>query len=247
MTAKRLKFVRNSVIEEVTTNRIRQYEALAGLSVSLPIPVEQIVERVLGLSFDWDVIEEKPGELILGGLVAEQRKILLNEKHLNLFQSKPGLERSTVGHEAGHWDLDIDRGQLLHPELPGFETKPHIVRRQSSKSNLIVEVLNRAIAGDERCRQLYKQITEGEDTPEVRSVVDRYQSALLMPKWLMTEAQSRYNFTNWTSLYALAEEAKVNISNLTVRLMRLDMLYIPPGTKNLFPNKDAFIGQGSLF
>jgi hypothetical protein len=244
---KRQKFVRNIVIEEVTEQRIRQYEAMAGAAVSLPIPVEQIVERVLGLSFDWDVIEEQPGELILGGLVAEKRKILLNEKHLDLFQSKPGLERSTVGHEAGHWDLDIDRATLLHPSLPGFETKPHIVRRQSSKTNLMVEVLRRAIAGDERCRQLYKQITEGEDTPEVRSVVDRYQSALLLPKWLMQEAQTRHNFTSWPSLYALADEAKVNISNLTVRLMRLDMLYIPPGTKNLFRNKDAFNGQGSLF
>ena len=247
MTVKRQKFVRNSVIEEVTADRIRQYEAMAGTAVSLPVPVEQIVERVLGLTFDWDVIDEQPGELILGGLVVEQRKILLNEKHLDLFQSKPGLERSTVGHEAGHWDLDIDRGTLRHHALPGFETKPYVVRRQSSRTNLIVEVLNRAIAGDERCRQLYKKLTEGEDTPEVRSVVDRYQSALLMPKSLMQEAQNRYSFTRWSDLYALAAEAGVNISNLTVRLQRLDMLYIQPGTKNLFDNKDAFTGQGKLF
>ena len=34
------------------------------------------------------------------------RKILLNEAHLPLFKEKPGLERSTIGHEPGHWDLD---------------------------------------------------------------------------------------------------------------------------------------------
>jgi hypothetical protein len=38
-------------------------------------------------------------------------------------------------------------------------------------------------------------LTEGQDTPEVRSAVDRYQSALLMPAWLMKEADERYRLT----------------------------------------------------
>lgn len=241
------KFVRNTVIEEITARRVREYEALTGHVVKFPVPLEQIVERVLGLTFDWDVIEEQPGELILGGLVAEKRKILLNEKHVDTFQSKPGLERSTIGHEAGHWDVDIDRGVLLHPSLPGMETKPHIVMRHSSKTDVMVKVLNRAIAGDERCRDLYRKLHEGQDSPEVRSTVDRYQSALLMPEWLVREAQQRYDFTQWRDLYALAEEAKVNISNLVVRLQRLGLVYIPPNTKKLYRSKDEFSGQGSLF
>jgi hypothetical protein len=235
------------VIEEVAEQRLRQYETLTGTMISFPVPLEQIIERVLGLSFDWDVIEEQPGELILGGLVADKRKIVLNETHLPLFESKPGLERSTIGHEAGHWDLDIDRGTLQHPSLPGFDAKSHVVMRHSSKDSAIVQVLSRAIAGDDRCRQLYRKLTEGQDTPEVRSLVDRYQSALLMPAWLLREAQRRYNFTHWPSLYDLAEEARVNISNLTVRLQRLDMLFIPSGTKKLFRNEDEFKGQRSLF
>jgi hypothetical protein len=74
----------------------------AGVPVKLPVPVEKIVEQVLGLDIEWDVIEEQPGEQILAGQVAAERKIVLNEKHLALFQAKPGLERSTIGHEAGH-------------------------------------------------------------------------------------------------------------------------------------------------
>lgn len=247
MSSRPGKFVRNTVIEEVTARRVREYEALTGTPVVLPVPLEQIVEQVLGLSFDWDVIEEQPGELILGGLVAEKRKILLNETHVDTFQSKPGLERSTIGHEAGHWDVDIDRSVLLHPDLPGMETKPHVVMRHSSKPNVMVKVLNRAIAGDERCRELYRKLHEGQDSPEVRSTVDRYQSAMLMPEWLIRAAQERYDFTRWPDLYALADEAKVNISNLTARLQRLGLLYIDQKTRRLYPSQDAFNGQGSLF
>ena len=63
----------------------------------------------MGLDFDWDEIEEGPGEQILGGLHVASRKIYLNSKHIGLFERNPGLERSTIGHEAGHWDIDIDR------------------------------------------------------------------------------------------------------------------------------------------
>jgi hypothetical protein len=240
------KIVRNTVIEEITASRIREYEAKTGSTVVFPVPIEKIIEQVLGLTFDWDEIEEEPGEQILGGLVAKHKKILLNEKHMALFQEKPGLERSTIGHEAGHWDVDIDRSNLLHPNLPGMDTAPHIVKRHSKKNDLVVDVLTRAMT-DDRYRQLYKKITQGEDAPDVRSAVDRYQSALLMPVWLLKEAQGQYDFTHWPSLYDLAKLAQVNISNLTTRLKRLDMLFIPKDSKKLYRNKAEFSGQSSMF
>ena len=46
-------------IEDVTTARIKEYEAKAGVPVKLPVPIEKIVEQVLGLDFDWDEIEER--------------------------------------------------------------------------------------------------------------------------------------------------------------------------------------------
>lgn len=239
-------YMRTKAIDEITAARIREYEAKTATPVSFPVPIEKIVEQVLGLSFDWDEIDEQPGEQILGGLVAEKRKIVLNEKHLELFQQKPGLERSTIGHEAGHWDIDIDRGSLGHPTFEGFGISACSVNRHSRKSELIVEVLNRALS-DERFRKIHRQLTAGEDAPEVRSAVDRYQSSLLMPEWLMREAARRYDLTAWPALYDLAREAQVTISNLTVRLQRLELLYIPEGSKKLYRSHDEFIGQNRLF
>src|SRR5713101_4297078 len=185
MSKQPLKYLKNEAIEDVTASRIRQYEAKAGVTVKLPVPVEQIVEQVLGLHLDWDEIEEQPGEQILGGLVAAEQKIVLNEKHLALFKEKPGLERSTIGHEAGHWDVDIDRARLFHPTFPGFEVQAQVVKRHARKSDRLIEVLFSWAMHDDRAYRLYKRLTEGQDTPEARSAVDRYQSALLMPAWLI--------------------------------------------------------------
>jgi hypothetical protein len=247
MSKQPLKYLKNEVIEDVTARRIREYEAKAGVTVTLPVPIEKIVEQVLGLDFDWDEIEEQPGEQILGGLIAADRRIVLNEKHLALFKEKPGLERSTIGHEAGHWDVDIDRARLNHPTFPGFELGQHVVKRHAKKADKTIEVLFNRAMHDERAYRLYKKLTEGQDTPEVRSAVDRYQSALLMPAWLMREAQRRFNFLEWRDLYRLAEKAQVNITNLTVRLQRLGLIYLRDGDKKIYGSKDEVTGQGSLF
>lgn len=241
------RFLRNQQIEDVTAERLRQYEAKVGVTIKLPVPVEEVVEQVLGLDFDWDVIDEQPGEQILGGLDAANRKILLNEKHVALFESKPGLLRSTIGHEAGHWDVDIDHSVIGHPCLPGMESRPHIAHRHASKSDRLVEVLFTRAMHDEQVYRLYKQLTEGQDSPEVRSAVDRYQSALLMPKWLMVEIAERYDLTKWPQLYRLADVAQVNISNLTVRLQRIGLIYLRDGDKTIYRNRDDVTGQRSLF
>src|SRR5262249_55177628 len=129
MSQHHLKYFRNSTIEDITAARIREYERNRGTEVSFPVPISNIIEQVLGLDFDWDEIEEQPGEQILGGLVAAKRKIVLNEKHIDLFEAKPGLERSTIGHEAGHWDVDIDRATINHPTFPGFPIQNYTVNR----------------------------------------------------------------------------------------------------------------------
>ena len=247
MTKHHLKYLRNEVIEDITAQRIREYESKVGVTVTLPVPIEEIVEQVLGLDFDWDVIQEQPGEQILGGLDVANRKILLNEVHSDLFNEKPGLLRSTIGHEAGHWELDVDRCKASHPILPGCDVAPCMVNRHVSKSDRLIEVLFTKAMTDDRAYRLYKQLTDGQDAPEVRSAVDRYQSALLMPKWLIQEAGQRYEFTQWRGLYRLAEEALVNITNLTVRLQRLGLIYLRDGNKTIYRSEAEWSGQKSLF
>jgi hypothetical protein len=245
MSKQPLKYLKNEVIENLTAHRIREYEAKAGVMVKLPVPAEQIIEQVLDLSFLWDQIEEQPGEMILGSLDRKNRTIVLNEKHLELFEQKPGLLRSTQVHEAGHADLEGGLGEQ-GPSLFG-EERDRIVFRRSTKGNRQLEILLDLALHNEKAYRLWRKLTEGQDTPEQKSAVDRYQSAFLMPKWLLEEAAQRYDLTQWRDLYALADEAQVNISNLTTRLLRLGMIFIPKGSKRVYRSQDEFMGQKTLF
>lgn len=238
--------MRNEQIEDVTAQRIRQYEAKTGTTVRLPVPVEEIVEQVLNLTILWEAIDEQPGEMILGGLQRPSLTIVLNEKHMVLFDEKPGLLRSTVGHEAGHWDMEAKSDPALPSLFGGGGTDRH-VHRHSAKNNQLIEVLLDLVIHNDKAYRLFKKLTAGQDTAEVRSLVDRYQSALLMPSWLIKEAEQRYDFLKWRDLYRLAEEAQVNITNLTVRLQRLGLIYLRDGDKRIYRSKDEVTGQGSLF
>jgi hypothetical protein len=241
-----LRFLRNEYIEDVTAQRIRQYEARTGTTVRFPVPVEEIMEQVLNLSILWDEIEEEPGELILAGLNRGTRTIVMNEKHLELFEQKPGLRRSTQGHEGGHADLEGGLGN----QGPALfeESGERIVKRHSTKTNQQLEVLYELALRNEKAYRLLRKITQGQDSPDQKSAVDRYQSALLMPKWLLQEAAGRYDLTCWRpDLYALADEAQVNISNLVTRLLRLEMIFIPKATKKIYRSVHEFSGQKSLF
>jgi hypothetical protein len=240
-----LRFLSNESIEDTTAQRIRQYEAKAGVTVRFPIPAEEIIEQVLGLSFLWDQIEERPGEMILGGLSRKTRTIVLNEKHLDLFEQKPGLLRSTQVHEGGHADLEGGLGEQ-GPSLFG-DDQDRIVHRHSTKGNQQLEVLLDLALRNEKAHRPWRNLTAGQDTPEQKSAVDRYQSAFLMPKWLLDEAAQRYDLTQWRDLYALADEAQVNISNLSTRLLRLGMIFIPKGSKTIYRSEDEFTGQRTLF
>lgn len=171
---------------------------------------------------------------------------MINEKHMKLFEEKPGLERSTIAHELRHWDVDIDRSLLGYPCFPGFQLKASTAYRHSKKSNRFIEVIKLA-AVDNKVYKEFNKLIAGQDSPEVRNAVDRYQAALLMPKWLLLEAKKDYDLLKWTDLYALAEKAEVTISNLTNRLKRLELIYIPEGSKDIFKSKHEFGGQQELF
>src|SRR5208282_311289 len=80
---------------------------------------------------------------------------------------------------------------------------------------------------DDRAKSLYQRLTDGQDTHEVRSAVDRHQSGLRMPTWQIRGTQVGYGIIRRWDLYDLAEEAKVSTQNLVVRLQRLKLIFIP--------------------
>lgn len=242
-------FMPNEALEELTARRLREYERKVGKSVGLPVPVEEVIEQVLDLCILWEDVEEQRGEMILAGLKRRTRTVVVNEKHVKLFDEKPGLLRSTLGHEAGHWDIEC-RPHLGSGSLLGDDEDAEVdgmVYRHSSQGSDLIEVLRDLAIHNEEAYRAYRKLTAGQDTAEQKSNVDRYQSCLLMPRWVMEDAAKRFDLRSWPSLYRLAEEAQVNISNLTTRLRRLKLIHSIDGQKRIFLAADEVSGQGSLF
>jgi hypothetical protein len=236
-----MKFYRNAAIEERAEQRISELEKLLGKPVEPPIPLELVAEHLLGLDILWEEIEELPGEVIYGGLRMEDKLIVLNERRRQLFEDKPGLERSTKGHEMGHWDLfgrTDQPGQLLL-----FDDDARFVRRSSPGGDVRVML---ALIKTPEGQELLRQIQKRADDPDEARAVNRYAAALSMPKRLLTDAALAVDRRSWPRLYRLAERFEVSITALKVRLQQLNLLYVDERGR-LFNSREEATGQGSLF
>lgn len=236
------KILRNQEIEEIAAQRLAEFQRDSDRPLSPPIPIDLVAEKVLGLDFLWESIDELPGETIFGGLVPKKRLIILNEKHQGVFEEKPGLERSTKGHEMGHWDLFIDKGTLDHPTL--FNTGddgPFAYRNSPAGDVAIIKMLQ----ADAEGRELLRKMQSRADEPDEARAVNRYAAALSMPADVVREEALKIDRTQWRNLYELKDKFEVTISALVVRLQQLDLLHVDK-EKNLYESKAAATGQMTL-
>lgn len=213
-----MRFYRNVDIERIAEQRLVEYEARFGEICGPPVPIEKLVGQVFGLTVLWDRIDQLLGETVLGGLNPRSRVIVLNESCRSLFEDKPGLERSTVGHEAGHWEFDVDKGALDYPRL--FDNDGVISHRRSSTIGEI------EIFSGSGCVPSFLTGTAKGDTPDQERVANRFAACISLPKKLIRKAAEQYDFMRWRDLYELAGRFEVNISALTVRLQQLGFIYI---------------------
>jgi len=237
-----VRILRNQEIEEIAASRLAELERRLGRPLSPPIPIDLIAEQVLGLDFLWEAIDELPREKVFGGLIAKKRLIVLIENRKRLFAEKPGLERSTKGHEMGHWDLFIDKGSLDHPTLFNVDGDGPFAFRSSPAGDVaIIKALDRDAEG----RELLRKIQSRADEPDEARAVNRYAAALSMPAEMIRADALKIDRTQWPNLYRLAERFEVTISALRVRLEQLGLLYVDEHGK-LYESRDAASGQTML-
>lgn len=218
-----MRFYRNEAVEWLAEARLAELERAMGTGVGPPVPIHLLAEQVLGLDFLWEVIDELPGEVVLGGLIPERRLIVLNDRHRELFRQKPGLERSTTGHEMGHWDLFVDQSLLGQPRLPGLAHRNGFVLRGSLAGP--VQVLQ-ALLRDPDGVELVRHLAARADDPAEARAVNRYAAAISMPRATMRALVAEARPTRWPELYRLAERFEVTISALRVRLDQLGLLHV---------------------
>ena len=210
------KFLADAEIERRADRLLGRYEVRYGPISGPPIPVERILEDVLDLSILWDTILEEPGQSILAGLDPNNRTVVFNESRLALIEETPGLYNTVLGHEAGHWEAHVDPALLDQTPLPHFDREFGCLFRQSGPGQ------------DPRERQAHK-----------------FMGYLLMPAPLLRETIQGVDLLNWPNLYWLRDLFQVTITALTVRLTRLNLLYVSDD-KQLYPSRQEYDGQMRL-
>lgn len=109
------------------------------VNIQPPVPVEEILEAHLGLTFD---IEDLPRLLnvphVLGATWFRSREVKIDQSlDPTVFPSKLGRYRFTIAHEVGHWELH--RQRYLSGEGQGsmFAGADHpVICRSSDRSPL---------------------------------------------------------------------------------------------------------------
>ena len=240
-----MKFWSYKNIEKLTEQRLAEYELKHGAISAPPVPLDRIIENCFDLNILWEPIEEKDNECILGGLCPDKKQIILNEAHLDLFKSKPGLEYSTKGHELGHWDLFVKKDLIGQPELFNVAGASFLMRSgKESQNNIRILIANMW-----RSPEAYKILAElekGKDDQLTRRLVDKYASMMSMPTVLLRKVCADYDLMKWPNLYDIARVFNVTISALRVRLEQMNMIYVDGKTKTIYRSKEEFSGQLAL-
>jgi Zn-dependent peptidase ImmA (M78 family) len=84
----------------------KNYESFTGKPIPVPVPVEAIIEKYLGLHLSFDDLEEILGEPdVLGATWVEEKRMII---HSRLLEGTEGRQAFTSGHEVGHWVLHKD-------------------------------------------------------------------------------------------------------------------------------------------
>lgn len=114
----RRTFPRSDDHHRVIAREVLEKHALAcGKPVTLPVPIDKIIEGTYELEVLYDEIDEPPDTMILGALRPAQRRIVLNERHMDMFEGWVGPERFTLAHELAHWVYDADDPNQLSFDL----------------------------------------------------------------------------------------------------------------------------------
>jgi len=220
-----VKFWRNDELEAHTAARLAEYEQKAVCKVEPPVPVEKVAEKLFDLRFCYEPLEDVPeGLFVPAALLPETKTIIVNERHRPVFAEKPGLERFSVGHEVGHWDLFEKDKDTRTGSLFGAAGAPERVHYRTA-GGVPVKYVQGIWSNDGRYEVLsFLQRTC--DAPSVASAVERYASALLMPRQLLVSALKGIDVTKWRNLYPVSERFGVTISALRVRMQRLGLVHV---------------------
>jgi len=116
-------------IEEEACLLLSEWVSFTGETVKPPIPVEAIIEKYLGITLEYEDLDQSLGiSGVLGATWVNEKKMAINSC---LLDGVEGRIAFTCGHEVGHWILHRDYffQQFSRLEQRSHDDSPVIVCR----------------------------------------------------------------------------------------------------------------------
>ncbi len=240
-----MKFWRNAELEAHTAGRLAEYERKTGRKVEPPVPVESLAEVLFDLRMTYEPFDVLPDFFVPAAFCPESKTVVVNERHREVFTRKPGLERFSVGHEVGHWDLFEKDKDTRTGFLFGHTAADSRVDYRTP-SGVPVKFIKGLWTNDGK-HEVLSFLQRTCDAPDVASAVNRYAGALLMPKYLLLPIVNGIDATRLSNLYRVAEQFAVTISALTMRLRRLGHTHVTEDGRPFSGTKEEHAGQQRMF
>lgn len=127
------RFYRPQTIEKIANELLAKFQA-RNQPLAPPIPVERLAEDILDLQILWDVVPEQGNETILAGLAPRRKTVIFNESRQVIFDGTPGLYRTVLAHEVGHWELHVDKASINQTGMPGMGEQLQFLFRSEKQS-----------------------------------------------------------------------------------------------------------------
>lgn len=225
------RFHTKEQIEHLANEILIRMQATPNYAPKWPLDPTRVAE-FLGLDVEWASLPPVDEAVIAATIWPLERKIYINEDNQNLPE---GFEESSIAHEIGHWVLHFN-----HDEADGrihqLELELDISSEQTEKQSL--------------CRTLREQVFKSNTKNQLEPrewQAQYFASCLLMPRHILEKKRKGRDLTKWLHLYAIRNDLRVTISNLTNRLQDLGWIYIPKGSRQIYLGSTPPNGQAELF
>ncbi|MCU0599531.1 MAG: ImmA/IrrE family metallo-endopeptidase [Desulfobacterales bacterium] len=113
----KVPFLPKDFISDVAADVLSDYEASTGRTLRPPVPVEDIIERGLGLRLGFIDFEKIYGmDDVYGALYVQKKLVAISTTLLD--QRSEGRFCFTCAHEVGHWMLHRHLAETAHRFIP---------------------------------------------------------------------------------------------------------------------------------
>lgn len=240
------KFLTDKEIEESTAQVLDKHVEGGRDDPALPIDIDAITECSFRFRIEWKPISDPPDCNTFATLLPTPDDKLhvailtLNELYRDFLTEHPEIERLTRGHEAGHWEIHVDQGEI-QTGLLAFgdnEPQPRYHRAKDAQRSLSPDQkdrLARFAFSDSRAYKVLKPRAEKGDIwiePDwMHRQAEHFAACLLVPrKPLYRSLESGSDPAFYGTHVDLAELFKVSKRVIQIRLIKLKIIEeIAPG------------------